>query len=88
MADILNPEALIALVTLTVLEIVLGIDNIVFISIMAGKLPVDQQGKARSIGLGVCAGHARPAAAVTVLGRPPDRSALHRRWARRSPVAT
>jgi len=52
MTDILNPEALIALITLTVLEIVLGIDNIIFISIMAGKLPANQQGKARTLGLG------------------------------------
>ncbi|MCU0509807.1 MAG: TerC family protein [Anaerolineae bacterium] len=44
-------EALIALATLTVLEIVLGIDNIVFISIMAGKLPPEQQAKARTFGL-------------------------------------
>jgi len=52
MTGILSPEALIALVTLTVLEIVLGIDNIIFISIMAGKLPANQQGKARTLGLG------------------------------------
>ena len=52
MAGILNPEALIALITLTVLEIVLGIDNIIFISIMAGKLPANQQGQARTLGLG------------------------------------
>lgn len=44
-------EALIALLTLTLLEIVLGIDNIVFISILSGKLPVEQQDKARKIGL-------------------------------------
>ena len=44
-------EALVALVTLTALEIVLGIDNIVFISIMAGKLPHEQQAKARRLGL-------------------------------------
>ncbi|HEX7336109.1 MAG TPA: TerC family protein [Gemmatimonadales bacterium] len=48
-----NPEAWIALATLTVLEIVLGIDNVVFISILAGKLPRDQQNKARRIGLGL-----------------------------------
>src|SRR5512137_1097672 len=42
----------IALLTLTVLEIVLGIDNIVFISIMADRLPETQQGKARRLGLG------------------------------------
>jgi len=46
-----NPEIWIALLTLTALEIVLGIDNIIFISILAGKLPVDQQDKARQIGL-------------------------------------
>jgi predicted tellurium resistance membrane protein TerC len=46
-----NPEIWISLLTLTVLEIVLGIDNIVFISILAGKLPEAQQGKARSLGL-------------------------------------
>ncbi|MRX47765.1 TerC family protein [Pedobacter puniceum] len=48
---ITNPEIWISLLTLTVLEIVLGIDNIVFISILAGKLPVDQQKRARSLGL-------------------------------------
>jgi len=52
MTGIFDPEALIALITLTVLEIVLGIDNIVFISIMAGKLPEKEQGKARTLGLG------------------------------------
>lgn len=46
-----NPEAWISLLTLTVLEIVLGIDNIVFISIISGKLPQHQQKKARRIGL-------------------------------------
>jgi predicted tellurium resistance membrane protein TerC len=44
-------EWLVALVTLTVLEIVLGIDNVIFISILAGKLPAHQQGRARSVGL-------------------------------------
>ena len=46
-----NPEIWISLITLTVLEIVLGIDNIVFISILAGKLPPHQQDKARKTGL-------------------------------------
>jgi predicted tellurium resistance membrane protein TerC len=50
---ITDPEAWIALSTLTVLEVVLGIDNVVFISILAGKLPPGQQAKARRIGLGV-----------------------------------
>jgi predicted tellurium resistance membrane protein TerC len=48
---ITNPESLIALLTLTVLEIVLGIDNIIFISILSGKLPKEQQNKARITGL-------------------------------------
>ena len=48
---ITNPQAWIALITLTSLEIVLGIDNIVFISILTGKLPEDQRQKGRMIGL-------------------------------------
>lgn len=46
-----NPEIWIALLTLTALEIVLGIDNIVFISILANKLPEDQRDNARRVGL-------------------------------------
>lgn len=46
-----NPEIWVSLITLTVLEIVLGIDNIIFISILAGKLPEHQQKKARQLGL-------------------------------------
>ena len=48
---ITQPESWIALLTLTSLEIVLGIDNIIFISILAGKLPAAQQDKARQVGL-------------------------------------
>ncbi|MDQ3691553.1 MAG: TerC family protein, partial [Chloroflexota bacterium] len=48
-----DPQIWIALLTLTALEIVLGIDNIVFISILASKLPPEQQDKARTIGLGL-----------------------------------
>lgn len=48
---ITDPQSLIALLTLTVLEIVLGIDNIIFISILSGKLPLEQQKKGRLIGL-------------------------------------
>ena len=48
---ITNPDIWIALVTLTSLEIVLGIDNIVFISILSGKLPEEQQARARTMGL-------------------------------------
>jgi len=46
-----DPQALIGLLTLTLLEIVLGIDNIIFISILSGKLPAAQQKQARQIGL-------------------------------------
>ena len=46
-----NPEIWISLITLTFLEIVLGIDNIIFISIMASKLPANKQKKARQLGL-------------------------------------
>jgi predicted tellurium resistance membrane protein TerC len=48
---ITDPQIWISLVTLTGLEIVLGIDNIIFISILAGKLPKEQQQKARQLGL-------------------------------------
>jgi predicted tellurium resistance membrane protein TerC len=46
-----NPDAWISLLTLTFMEIVLGIDNIIFISIIASRLPPDQQNKGRNIGL-------------------------------------
>ena len=48
---IFSPESWMALVTLTLLEIVLGIDNIVFISILASKLPATKQARARNRGL-------------------------------------
>ncbi len=48
-----DPNAWLALITLTALEIVLGIDNIIFISILAGKLPAEQQAGARRLGLGL-----------------------------------
>jgi predicted tellurium resistance membrane protein TerC len=50
---IADPNAWIALVTLTALEIVLGVDNIVFISILSSKLPKHQQGRGRITGLGM-----------------------------------
>lgn len=49
--DFLTPDLLIAFATLLLLEIVLGIDNVVFISILAAKLPAHQQARARRIGL-------------------------------------
>jgi predicted tellurium resistance membrane protein TerC len=48
-----DPNAWIGLLTLTVLELVLGIDNVIFISILSGKLAARQQNKARTIGLGL-----------------------------------
>ena len=48
-----DPQGWIAFTTLLALEVVLGIDNVVFISILAGKLRTDQQGKARTLGLGL-----------------------------------
>jgi predicted tellurium resistance membrane protein TerC len=53
---ITDPGSWISLVWLTVLEIVLGIDNVVFISILAGKLPVEQRAKARQLGLTLALG--------------------------------
>lgn len=53
---IADPNAWIALSTLTLLEVVLGIDNIIFISILTGKLPEHQQAKGRTIGLGLAMG--------------------------------
>jgi len=44
-------ELIVALVTLTVLEVVLGVDNVIFISILSGKLPKEQQKRARRVGL-------------------------------------
>ena len=51
MDGMFSADALVALLTLTVLEIVLGVDNVIFISILAGKLPPDQQARARTTGL-------------------------------------
>ena len=51
--EFLTADNLIALLTLTALEIVLGIDNIIFISILAGRLPKEQQATARTVGLGL-----------------------------------
>ncbi|MEN9735107.1 MAG: hypothetical protein RLZ45_3102 [Verrucomicrobiota bacterium] len=48
-----DPNLWISLLTLTVLEVVLGIDNLIFISILSGKLPRDQQSRARRMGLGL-----------------------------------
>jgi predicted tellurium resistance membrane protein TerC len=52
MDQLLDPQNLIALLTLTALEVVLGIDNIVFISILSSRLPKEQEPRARRLGLG------------------------------------
>jgi predicted tellurium resistance membrane protein TerC len=53
---IFEPNAWIALATLTALELVLGIDNIIFIAILAGRLPREQQDRARRVGLALAMG--------------------------------
>lgn len=50
---ITEPQSWIAFITLLALEVVLGIDNVIFISILAGKLPIEQQQRARTVGLGL-----------------------------------
>lgn len=57
MIDLLSdPQAWASLLTLTLLEVVLGIDNVIFLSIVSGRLPEAQQPRARVIGLGLAAG--------------------------------
>ncbi len=56
MADLLTGDALLALVALTGMEIVLGIDNVVFIAILTGRLPARQQPRARRLGLTLALG--------------------------------
>ncbi|MDH3214156.1 MAG: TerC family protein [Myxococcales bacterium] len=56
MAELFTAENVVALLTLTSLEIVLGIDNIVFISILCGKLPPEQRARGRQLGLGLAMG--------------------------------
>ena len=51
-----DPQAWASLLTLTLLEVVLGIDNVIFLSIVSGRLPAAQQPRARVIGLGLAAG--------------------------------
>ena len=53
MSDLFTVQSLVALLTLTALEIVLGIDNVIFIAILSGKLPKEQQPKARQMGIGL-----------------------------------
>ena len=72
-----DPNAWIGLLTLTVLEIVLGVDNIIFISILAGKLPEDQRAEGATTRLVRRVLLADSAAAEHRLGRAPDDAAVH-----------
>lgn len=65
MENLLTADNLIGLLTLTLMEIVLGVDNVIFITILAGKLPPEQQRLARQIGLGLALG-ARIALLLTI----------------------
>ena len=73
----LTTDGLIALVTLTFLEIVLGVDNVIFISILSGKLPDAQQLKRAPGRPAGGDGDAHSAAALDRLDHPADGSALH-----------
>jgi predicted tellurium resistance membrane protein TerC len=55
MEELLAPSSLVAFIALTALEVVLGVDNLVFIAILTGKLPKEQQGFARKLGLSMAA---------------------------------
>ena len=74
---LVDPQAWIALATLAALEIVLGVDNIIFITILVGRLPAHQRNRARVIGLGLAMG-AHTAIAVARVDHDVDRAALHR----------
>src|SRR3954463_5586902 len=52
-ALVTSPEAWVALLTLIVMEVVLGVDNLVFVSILSNKLPEAQRGRARRLGIGL-----------------------------------
>ena len=83
-----SPEGWIALVTLTVLEIVLGVDNIIFISILAGKLPRDQQDKARRLGPAAGDADAHRPAVLDRVGHAAHAAAVRRVRSRRVRAAT
>ena len=82
MLELFTVENLIALLTLTTLEIVLGIDNIVFISIMADRLPKAQQSKARTTGLAIAMVTRILLLLIHQLDHPPDHASFHRFLAR------
>ncbi len=53
MAELFTTQNLMAFLTLTALEIVLGIDNVIFVAILSGKLPAHQQALGRQLGIGL-----------------------------------
>ena len=71
------PEAWVALLTLTALEIVLGIDNIIFISILVGRLPEHRRHRARIQGLALAMITRIAPAVVASLGHAIDRTAVY-----------
>ena len=83
-----DPQAWIALATLLALEIVLGVDNVVFISILAGKLPASQQRAGAPRRTRARDGHAHPAAALALLDHPAHRAAVRGARARDLRAAT
>ena len=72
---IADPSIWAGLVTLVVIELVLGIDNLVFIAILAEKLPPAQRDRARITGLDAGDGHASPASGLYLLAGHPDQTA-------------
>ncbi len=77
MAWLFDSQTWIALITLTTLEIILGIDNIVVISILSQKLPESQQARARSIGLGLALIHPDSAPAQPDLAGQPHQTVIN-----------
>jgi hypothetical protein len=70
-----NPDVWASFATLAILEIVLGIDNLVFIALLAGRLPAEQRARARRLGLALALG-TRLALLWSVVDRPPDRAVV------------
>ena len=75
---ITDVQVWLALVTLTAMEVVLGIDNIIFISILTGKLPQHRQAQGSRHRSRLCDDHPNPAAALDHLDHEAHRAALHR----------
>ncbi len=83
----LTSDGILALVTLTFLEVILGVDNVIFISILSSRLPAAVQLKARRVGLLGGDGDARRAADVDRVDHPAHLSSVHRLLDMTSPGA-